>query len=43
MEAGLSDQVWSIEELATLVESVERQAIEAGKLKRGKYKRRNPD
>lgn len=40
MEAGLSDHVWSLEELAALVESVEQQAIEAGKLKRGKYKKR---
>jgi hypothetical protein len=38
MQAGLAKTVWEIEDLAALVEAVELQAIDDGKLKRGKYK-----
>lgn len=41
MEAGLADHVWSVEELVGLLEQQEREAVEAGKLKRGAYGPRN--
>ena len=37
MQAGLAKTVWEIEDLAALVEAQELQAIDDGKLKRGKY------
>jgi hypothetical protein len=43
MEAGLAKSVWEIEDLAALVEAEELRAIEAGELKRGKYKVKNSD
>jgi hypothetical protein len=38
MEAGLAKSVWEIDDLAALVEAEELRAIDAGELKRGKYK-----
>jgi IS1 family transposase len=38
MAAGLSDHVWSLEEMVGLLEAQERKAIEAGALKRGHYR-----
>jgi IS1 family transposase len=38
MQAGLSSRVWEIEDLAGLVEAKELEAIEAGAMKRGKYR-----
>ena len=38
MEAGLSDHVWEIEELVALLEKEEQMAIDAGAMKRGKYR-----
>ena len=40
MEAGVSDHVWSIEEIAGLLDEKEQEAIESGALKRGSYKKR---
>ena len=40
MEAGVSDHVWSIEEIAGLLDKKEQEAIEAGAMKRGSYKKR---
>jgi len=40
MAAGVSDHVWSLEEIVGLLEAKERQAIEAGKMKRGAYRPR---
>jgi hypothetical protein len=42
MEAGLAKSVWEIEDLAALVKAEELWAIEAGELKRGKYRPKNP-
>ncbi len=41
MEAGLADHVWSLDELVGLLEAKEQAAIEAGSLKRGKYRKQN--
>jgi len=38
MEAGLTDHVWELEELAALVEAKELREIENGAMKRGKYR-----
>lgn len=43
MQAGLAKTVWEIEDLAPLVEVIELQAIDDGKLKRGKYKAKQSD
>ncbi len=43
MEAGLAKTVWKIDGLAALVEAEELRAIDAGELKRGKYKAKNSD
>jgi IS1 family transposase len=43
MAAGLSSTVWSLEDMVGLVEAEERRAIEAGALKRGKYRPRISD
>jgi IS1 transposase len=43
MQAGLGKTIWEIEDLAALVEARELQAIDDGKLKRGKYKERTSD
>jgi len=40
MEAGLSDHVWSVDELVGLLETKKRAAIEAGGMKRGPYRPR---
>jgi IS1 family transposase len=37
MEAGLTNHAWEIEELVSLLERAEREAIAAGAMKRGKY------
>lgn len=37
MEAGLADHVWEVAELVELLEREEREAVAAGKLKRGAY------
>jgi len=41
MQAGLSNHVWEIEDLAALVEAKELEAIEKGELRRGKYRPKN--
>lgn len=41
MAAGVSDRVWSIEDIAGLLEAKEQAAIQAGAMKRGKYGPRN--
>jgi IS1 family transposase len=38
MAAGLADHVWEVEEIVGMVEAQEQAAIDAGALKRGKYK-----
>ena len=38
MAAGLSDHLWSLEEMVGLLEAQERKAFEAGALKRGHYR-----
>lgn len=43
MQAGLAKNVWELEDLAALVEAQELQAIDDGKLKRGKYKAKKSD
>ena len=40
MEAGVSEHVWSVEEIAALLDKKEQEAIEAGAMKRGSYKKR---
>jgi len=40
MEAGLTDHIWEVEDLIGIIEAREIAAIEAGKLKRGAYKKR---
>jgi IS1 family transposase len=42
MAAGISDHVWSLEEMVGLLEEHERKMIEAGGMKRGKYRPRTP-
>ena len=39
MEAGVSDHAWSVEEIATLLDKKEQEAIEAGAMKRGPYRK----
>jgi hypothetical protein len=39
MEAGLADHVWELSEIAALVEKREADAIAAGSMKRGSYKK----
>lgn len=41
MEAGLADHVWELDELIAVLDNREQEAIEAGALKRGKYRPRN--
>jgi IS1 family transposase len=41
MQVGVSSRVWEIEDLAALVEAKELEAIEAGAMKRGKYRTNN--
>ncbi len=41
MEAGLTDHVWDIEELAGLLAADENKMIQNGAMKRGSYKKRN--
>ena len=41
MEAGVSDHAWSVEEIAALLDKKEQEAIEAGAMKRGPYRKRN--
>lgn len=43
MKAGLTDHAWKLDELVALVEADEQAAIEAGALKRGKYRKRSQD
>ena len=40
MEAGISDHVWEIEEIVGLLEQKEQEAVLAGELTRGSYKKR---
>ena len=40
MEAGISDHVWKIEEIVGLLEQKEQEAVLAGELTRGSYKKR---
>ena len=40
MEAGVSNHVWTIEEIVGLLEKKEQGAIKAGSMKRGRYKKR---
>ncbi len=40
MEAGISDHVWTLEELVGLLQAEENRMIVAGSLRRGSYKRR---
>lgn len=40
MEAGVSDHAWSVEEIAALLDKKEQEAIEAGAMKRGPYRKR---
>ena len=37
MEVGVSDHVWTLEEIIGLLDEKEQQAIAAGSLKRGSY------
>ena len=41
MEAGVSEHVWSVEEISALLDKKEQEAIEAGAMKRGPYRKRN--
>jgi hypothetical protein len=41
MEAGLTNHVWDIEELAALLEADEEKAIANGAMKRGSYSKRS--
>ena len=41
MEAGVSDHAWSVEEIAALLDKKEQEAIEAGAMKRGPYRKRD--
>ena len=41
MEAGVSEHLWSVEEIAALLDKKEQEAIEAGAMKRGPYRKRN--
>lgn len=43
MEAGLTDHVWTLEELVGLLEAEEAARIAAGSMKRGKYRQRQPE
>ena len=40
MEAGVSDHLWSIEDIVGLLEEKEQVEIQAGALERGSYKKR---
>ena len=40
MAAGKADHVWTLDEVVELLEAKERQAVESGSLKRGKYRKR---
>ena len=41
MAAGVTDHAWEIEDVIALLDAAEAEAVEAGKLKRGKYQPRN--
>jgi len=43
MEAGLTDHVWELSEIAALLEAEEQKAIDGGAMKRGKYQVKNSD
>lgn len=43
VKVGLADHVWTIDELIGLLENQEQQAIEAGAMKRGSYRKRGSD
>jgi hypothetical protein len=43
MAAGWTTKLWEIEDIVALVEAEERKGLEAGAMKRGKYRAKNPD